>query len=58
MVLWEKRRCISQRLTGKILPAIIQQLKAKTRGLGYLTVVKSDSVQGEIFNNTSGPRML
>ena len=56
MVLWDKRRLIGQRLTGKILPAIIQQLKAKTRGLGYLTVVKADRVQGQIYNNSSGSR--
>jgi zinc finger SWIM domain-containing protein 3 len=56
MVLWNKRRSIGERLTGKILPAIIQQLKAKTRGLGYLSVVKGDSVQGEVYNNTSGSR--
>ncbi|CAN6244322.1 unnamed protein product, partial [Urochloa humidicola] len=56
MVLWEKRRMIGERLTGKILPAIIQQLKVKTRGLGYLTVVKGDHVQGEVWNNSSGSR--
>jgi hypothetical protein len=56
MVLWNKRRSISERLTSKILLAIIQQLKEKTRGLGYLTVLKGDSVPGEVYNNTSGSR--
>jgi hypothetical protein len=56
MVLWNKRRSIGERLTGKILPAVIQQLKAKTKGLGHLTVVKADNVQGEIWNNSSGSR--
>jgi hypothetical protein len=38
MVLWEKRIRIGDKLTGKILPAVLQQLKARTRGLGHLSV--------------------
>jgi hypothetical protein len=37
MVLWNKRRIIAYRLPeGKILPAIMVQLRANTRGLGHL----------------------
>lgn len=53
MVLWEKRRRIGSRLFGKILPAVIQQLKAKTRGLGHLTVVKADSVSAHVWDSSS-----
>lgn len=56
LLLWNKRRDVGDKLTGKILPAIIQQLKARTRGLGHLTVVKADSVHAEIWNNSSGSR--
>jgi hypothetical protein len=52
MVLWAKRRKISERLTGKILLAVIQQLKARTRGLGHLTVVDGDSAVAEIWDTT------
>jgi hypothetical protein len=53
MVLWAKRRKISERLTGKILPAVIQQLKARTRGLGHLTVVDGGSAAAEIWDTTN-----
>jgi hypothetical protein len=36
MILWNKRRRIAEKLDGKILPAVLQQLKMKTRGLGHL----------------------
>jgi transposase-like protein len=40
MVLWNKRRIIAHRLPeGRILPAIMIQLRANTRGLGHLKVV-------------------
>lgn len=48
MVLWAKRRKISEKLNGKILPAVIQQLKARTRGLGHLHVVDGGSSTAEI----------
>ncbi|WVZ73610.1 hypothetical protein U9M48_021896 [Paspalum notatum var. saurae] len=42
MVLWCKRRKIAERLpTGKILPAVLVQLRANTRGLSHLKVVES-----------------
>ena len=40
MVLWNKRRNIACRLpAGRILPAIMLQLKANTRRLGHLKIV-------------------
>ena len=53
MVLWAKRRRILERLHGKILPAVIHQLKARTRGLGHLTVVDSGSSAAEIWDTTN-----
>ncbi|CAO2190691.1 unnamed protein product [Urochloa humidicola] len=52
MTLWEKRRKIGERLEGKILPAVLRQLKARTRGLGHLTVVKSDQHSAEIWDTS------
>jgi hypothetical protein len=49
MVLWRKRRQIGQKLNGRILPTVICQLKMRTRGLGHLTVITSDSVAAEIW---------
>ena len=49
MVLWRKRRQIGQKLNGRILPTVIRQLKMRTRGLGHLTVITSDSVAAEIW---------
>jgi len=40
MVLWNKRRLISEKLEGNILPAILTILKARTTGLGNLIIVK------------------
>nr|AGR45850.1 mutator-like transposase [Zea mays] len=53
MVLWNKRRLIGERLHGRILPAVIHQLKAKTRGLGHLTVVKANTYAAEIWDSTT-----
>ena len=53
MVLWAKRRRISERLHGKILPAVIHQLKARTRGLGHLTVVDGGSSTAKIWDTTN-----
>ncbi|XP_062201788.1 uncharacterized protein LOC133904333 [Phragmites australis] len=53
MILWEKRRRIGERLHGKILPAILHQLKARTRGLGHLTVVKADSNAAQVWDNSN-----
>uniref|UniRef100_A0A0A9GRG2 SWIM-type domain-containing protein n=1 Tax=Arundo donax TaxID=35708 RepID=A0A0A9GRG2_ARUDO len=40
MDLWDKRRRIGSKLSGVILPTIIKQLKAKTRGLRQMKVSK------------------
>jgi len=53
MTLWNKRRAISEKLHGRILPAVLQQLKARTRGLGNLTVVKAGAFAAEIHDTTS-----
>ena len=53
MVLWNKRRDISEKLQGKILPTVVQQLKARTRGLGNLTVVKAGPFAAEVHDTTS-----
>nr|ABA98175.1 transposon protein, putative, Mutator sub-class [Oryza sativa Japonica Group]ABA98179.1 transposon protein, putative, Mutator sub-class [Oryza sativa Japonica Group] len=53
MVLWNKRRRIAEKMTGNILPAVTQKLKARTRGLGHLSVVKSDSFCAEIVDNST-----
>ena len=41
MELWEKRRKIADKLSCSILPVIISELKAKTKGLGYMSVFKN-----------------
>jgi hypothetical protein len=43
MVLFHKRRRIGEMLHGRILPAVLQILRAKTRGLGHLSVIKGDN---------------
>ena len=53
MVLWNKRRLISERLEGNILPAILTILKARTRGLGNLTIVKACCFAAEVHDTTS-----
>jgi len=54
MMLWNKRRQISEKLEGKILPAVLTMLKARTRGLGNLTVVKAASCfVAEVHDTTS-----
>ena len=42
MVLFEKRRKISLALTGVILPAVIHQLNATSKGLDHLQVTKGN----------------
>ncbi|KAK3139998.1 hypothetical protein QOZ80_5AG0393880 [Eleusine coracana subsp. coracana] len=51
MVLWYKRRKIGNKLSGNILPAIIQQLNEKTFCLGNLKVWKGGYQTGEVFGN-------
>ncbi|XP_034580832.1 uncharacterized protein [Setaria viridis] len=50
MELWEKRRKIADKLSGNILPVIISELKAKTKGLGHMRVCKNRH-KAEIFGN-------
>jgi hypothetical protein len=51
MILSYKRRKIGERLYGRILPAVIQILNARTRGLGHLTVIKGDNYAAEVWDN-------
>uniref|UniRef100_A0A0A9ET60 Uncharacterized protein n=1 Tax=Arundo donax TaxID=35708 RepID=A0A0A9ET60_ARUDO len=51
MVLFYNRRRIGERLTENILPAVLHILKARTRGLGHLSVVKGDHYAAEVQDN-------
>jgi len=52
MDLWRRRR-IGERLpAGRILPGIMVQLKANTRGLGHLKVVESANYSAEVWDNS------
>jgi hypothetical protein len=51
MVLFFKRRKIAERLYGRTLPAILQILNARTRGLGNLSVIKGDHYSAEVWDN-------
>lgn len=54
MVLWNKRRNIAYRLPeGRILPAIMHQLKANTRGLGHLKIVPCSNWSAEVWDKSS-----
>lgn len=48
MELFRKRRRIGERLQGKILPAIIQELNNRTRGLGHLKPHVSSDWSAEV----------
>ena len=48
MVLFEKRRKISLALTGAILPAVIHQLNATSKGLDHLQVTKGNPQEAEV----------
>ncbi|WVZ88004.1 hypothetical protein U9M48_034566, partial [Paspalum notatum var. saurae] len=48
VILFEKRRRVSMALHGTILPAVIHQLNAASRGLGHLKVTKGNSDQAEV----------
>lgn len=52
MIPREKIRKIGERLQGKILPAVLHQLNARTRGLGHLTVVKADLHDAEVYDSS------
>jgi hypothetical protein len=51
MELFHMRRRISRMLQGKILPAVLRALKAKTRGLGHMSCVKGDSYIAEVCDD-------
>ena len=53
MRLWNKRRDIAYRLpAGRILPSIMLQLKANTRGLGHLRIVPSANWSAEVWDHS------
>jgi hypothetical protein len=51
MELFHRRRKIGQKLQGKILSANLRGLKAKTRGLGHLSLAKGDNYYAEVRDN-------
>jgi hypothetical protein len=53
MVLWAKRRKISQTFSGKILPAVVQQLNARTRGVAHLSVVDGGLESAEVWDTSN-----
>jgi hypothetical protein len=46
MILFAKRRKISTSLSHGILPTVIHQLNAASKGLGHLKVTKGRHLQG------------
>jgi len=48
VIMFEKRRRISRKLQGVILPAVIHQLNASSKGLGHLKVTKGLPDQAEV----------
>jgi hypothetical protein len=38
---------------GKILPPVLQVLKARTRGLGHLSYIKGDNYVAEVRDNNN-----
>ena len=53
MELFHRRRKIGQKLEGRILPSVLALLKARTRGLGHLSIVKCDTFMAEVRDNTN-----
>jgi hypothetical protein len=53
MELFFKKRRIGEKLKGKILPAIINILRAQTRGLGHLSLAKGDHYCAEVQDNNN-----
>ena len=53
MVLFAKRRKISRALSPGILPGIIHQLNAASRGLGHLKVSKVTQIRLRLQKSTS-----
>lgn len=53
MKLWNKRRNIGDTLpAGRILPSVMVQLKANTRGLGHLKIHGSANWSAEVWDNS------
>ena len=46
--MFDKRRRIATRLTGHVLPAVVQQLNALSKGLGHLKVLRGHPEQAEV----------
>jgi hypothetical protein len=53
MELFFRRRRIGERLHGKILPSILNILRARTRGLGHLSLIKGDHYCVEVQDNNN-----
>jgi GTP cyclohydrolase I len=53
MELFFRRRRIGEKLNEKILPSIIHILRARTRGLGHLSLVKGDHYCAEVQDNNN-----
>jgi hypothetical protein len=51
MELFHRRRRIACRLDGKILPAVLWVLKARTKGLGHLSIAKGGNYYAEVQDN-------
>jgi hypothetical protein len=54
MVMFAKRRSISMALSPGILPAIVDQLNAASKGLGYLKVKKAHPEEAEVRESYKG----
>uniref|UniRef100_J3LDG7 Uncharacterized protein n=1 Tax=Oryza brachyantha TaxID=4533 RepID=J3LDG7_ORYBR len=53
MILWNRRRRIAQKFSGRILPVVLHQLKARTRELDHLSVVDATSDIAKSWDNNS-----
>jgi hypothetical protein len=53
MKLFFRRRRIGEGLSGKILPAVLNTMNARTRGLGHLSLVKGDHYCVEVQDNNN-----
>jgi hypothetical protein len=51
MVLFSRGEKLGKKSYGKILPAILQILNGRTRGLGYLCVMKGGYYSTEVWDN-------
>jgi hypothetical protein len=51
MVLFSRGEKNGERLYGRTLPAILQILNARTRGLGHLSVIKGDHYSTKVWDN-------